>query len=257
MLFVICCFFFFKINFFEKFFREYHQGKNSLDPDQARHIVRPDLGPSCLQKLSADDTSRKRVNKIAHREIRTFDGQLSCCHVMNPFSRFPPNYCPIPPQVTSSRWTNVIIGCHSTYTSSISILLPFIHFITLRLHLHITTWGANTTLWNFIKHRMKDFCVVPFENLLKDLWSNVEFLLPWQQKGKQKSLLVKTSGKIGKIIGWKWSLVNSLSRLFICLIRWKYDTQGKGRVFLSINKGKSRQKLLDQFGNNFTQKVLV
>ena len=24
---------------------------NSLDPDQARHFVRPDLGPNCLQKF--------------------------------------------------------------------------------------------------------------------------------------------------------------------------------------------------------------
>ena len=35
---------------------------NSLDPDQARHFVGPDLGPSCLQRLSADDTMRQRVN---------------------------------------------------------------------------------------------------------------------------------------------------------------------------------------------------
>ena len=34
---------------------------NRLDPDQARHIVRPDLGPTRLQRLSADDTSRQRV----------------------------------------------------------------------------------------------------------------------------------------------------------------------------------------------------
>ena len=27
---------------------------NSLDPDQARHFVGPDLGPNCLQRLSAD-----------------------------------------------------------------------------------------------------------------------------------------------------------------------------------------------------------
>ena len=31
---------------------------NSLDPDQARYFVGPDLGPKCLQKLSADDTSK-------------------------------------------------------------------------------------------------------------------------------------------------------------------------------------------------------
>ena len=30
---------------------------NSLDPDQARHFVGPDLGPNCLQRLSADDKS--------------------------------------------------------------------------------------------------------------------------------------------------------------------------------------------------------
>ena len=30
---------------------------NSLDPDRARHNVGPDLGPNCLQSLSADDTN--------------------------------------------------------------------------------------------------------------------------------------------------------------------------------------------------------
>ena len=34
----------------------------SLDPDQARHFVRPDLGPNCLQRLSAD---------IAGKELHT------------------------------------------------------------------------------------------------------------------------------------------------------------------------------------------
>ena len=27
---------------------------NRFDPDQARHFVGPDLGPNCLQRLSAD-----------------------------------------------------------------------------------------------------------------------------------------------------------------------------------------------------------
>ena len=31
---------------------------NSLDPDQAGHSVGPDLGPDCLQKLSADEAWR-------------------------------------------------------------------------------------------------------------------------------------------------------------------------------------------------------
>ena len=34
---------------------------NSLDPDQVRHYVGPDLGPNCSQRVSADDTSRKIV----------------------------------------------------------------------------------------------------------------------------------------------------------------------------------------------------
>ena len=32
---------------------------NNLDPDQARPMVGPDLGPNCLQKSSADFTSRQ------------------------------------------------------------------------------------------------------------------------------------------------------------------------------------------------------
>ena len=38
---------------------------NSLDPDQARHFVGPDLGPNCLQRLSTDDTSNfKELMKL-------------------------------------------------------------------------------------------------------------------------------------------------------------------------------------------------
>ena len=32
---------------------------NSLDPDQARHFVGPDLGPNCLQRLSADKVGKE------------------------------------------------------------------------------------------------------------------------------------------------------------------------------------------------------
>ena len=38
--------------------------KNSLEPDQDRRCVGPDLGPNCLQRLSADDilaASKERV----------------------------------------------------------------------------------------------------------------------------------------------------------------------------------------------------
>ena len=35
---------------------------NSLNPNQARNFVVPDLDPKCLQRLTADETSRQRVN---------------------------------------------------------------------------------------------------------------------------------------------------------------------------------------------------
>ena len=34
------------------------QVSNSLDPDHAQHFDWPDLGPNCLQRLSADNKSR-------------------------------------------------------------------------------------------------------------------------------------------------------------------------------------------------------
>ena len=39
---------------------------NSLDQDQARHFVGPGLGSNSLQRLrlSADDTSRQKVNSL-------------------------------------------------------------------------------------------------------------------------------------------------------------------------------------------------
>ena len=43
---------------------------NSLDPDQARRIVGPDLGPNWLPKLSADNTSRQRVKR--HHAAKLF-----------------------------------------------------------------------------------------------------------------------------------------------------------------------------------------
>ena len=39
---------FFKINRFKIFFRNTIRVSNSLDPDQDRHSVGPDLGPNCL-----------------------------------------------------------------------------------------------------------------------------------------------------------------------------------------------------------------
>ena len=55
---------FFKINIFLKKIRNTIRVSNTLDPDQARHFVGPDLGPNCLQTFSADDTSRQIVQDI-------------------------------------------------------------------------------------------------------------------------------------------------------------------------------------------------
>ena len=52
---------------------------SSLDQDQAQHFVGPDLCPNCLLRLSADDTSRQRINNIfcfqcesEHKEEKTW-----------------------------------------------------------------------------------------------------------------------------------------------------------------------------------------
>ena len=48
---------FFKIIFPKNSFRTTLRVSNSLDPDQDRHCVGPDLGPNFLQRLLADDKS--------------------------------------------------------------------------------------------------------------------------------------------------------------------------------------------------------
>ena len=61
---------------------------NSLDRDQARQNVGPDLGPNCLQRLSADDTSFQLVNneitpldrlKIRRSKITVNNQKLTMC----------------------------------------------------------------------------------------------------------------------------------------------------------------------------------
>ena len=57
--------FFSKLTFSENSFKNTIRVSNSLDPDQARHFVGPDLGPNCLQSISADNTSRQRVKEVS------------------------------------------------------------------------------------------------------------------------------------------------------------------------------------------------
>ena len=75
------CFFVFadlfsKSTFLNNSFRNMIRVSNSLDPDQAQQNVGPDLGPNCLQMLSADATSRHRVSNN-HDQIMRF----ICCFI--------------------------------------------------------------------------------------------------------------------------------------------------------------------------------
>ena len=58
---------------------------NSLDPDQARHFVGPDLGLNCLQKLSTDEISRQRV-KVLFFLFVDFFFKEEIVHVVTPSS---------------------------------------------------------------------------------------------------------------------------------------------------------------------------
>ena len=63
--------FFSKTTFSKNYFRNTIRVSNSLDPDQARQYVGPDLGPNCLQRLSADDNSRQNVAALSQLQRTT------------------------------------------------------------------------------------------------------------------------------------------------------------------------------------------
>ena len=65
----VCADFLSKLTFPKNSFRTTIRLKvsNSLNPDQDRNFVGPDLNPNCLQRLSADDKSQ-----LARRESRCF-----------------------------------------------------------------------------------------------------------------------------------------------------------------------------------------
>ena len=58
---LFCCLLIFSKSTFSKYsIRNIIRVSNTLDPDQVRRFVGPDLGPNCLLRLSADDTSKWR-----------------------------------------------------------------------------------------------------------------------------------------------------------------------------------------------------
>ena len=52
---------------------------NSMDPDQARHFVEPNLDPNYLQRLSADDSSRQRVTLHGYMGFNARKPVLGVC----------------------------------------------------------------------------------------------------------------------------------------------------------------------------------
>ena len=55
------------VDFFQNhLFRKILSVSNTLDPDQARHFVGPNVGPNCLQGLSADDKIALIMQRIEY-----------------------------------------------------------------------------------------------------------------------------------------------------------------------------------------------
>ena len=57
----VVCLYFSKLSFSRNYFRNIKRVTNSVDPDQARHFVGPDLDPNCLYRLSAEGICGLRV----------------------------------------------------------------------------------------------------------------------------------------------------------------------------------------------------
>ena len=87
MLFWLSADFFQNQLFRKKYFRNSTRVSNSLDSDQARQFVGPDLDPNCLQKLSAEDTSRQRVNIFSLPD--RFDAMVKVEQALSVFFLYP------------------------------------------------------------------------------------------------------------------------------------------------------------------------
>ena len=136
---------FFKINFLKNYFRNTIRVSNSLD----LIFIGPDLGPNCLQKLSADDTSRQRVESLAssarHILCRPSNGGIF--------------------QVWHSVWSNLIENNHIlhilrpykgsrntwNYVKSSAISIHSSFYVTTHLS-KASNGGIICVYWGFIHH---------------------------------------------------------------------------------------------------------
>ena len=67
--------FFSKTAFFKNSLRNNIRVSNSLDPNQTRQLVGPDLGPNFLPRLSADGPSSQ---SFKHGEMQVLKGKQLC-----------------------------------------------------------------------------------------------------------------------------------------------------------------------------------
>ena len=63
-----CLLIFYLIQHFQNYLSGITSECQSVWIQSARHVVGPDLGPNCLQTMSADDTRRQKVNVGAHMD---------------------------------------------------------------------------------------------------------------------------------------------------------------------------------------------
>ena len=83
--------FFFKINFFKKFFLERYQSVKRFGSRSDGRYVSSDLGPNCLQRLSADDkyfTVKERVKILLLFASMSSKGLEEPVHPLSLFRAF-------------------------------------------------------------------------------------------------------------------------------------------------------------------------
>ena len=77
-----CRYLFFQNQLFENSFRNTIRVSDSSDENQAQLFVRPDLSPNCLQRLSADDTSRYFFLLKSFYFLKILSGKPSECQTV-------------------------------------------------------------------------------------------------------------------------------------------------------------------------------
>ena len=100
---------------------------NSFDPDKARHFVGPDLDQNCLQRLSADDTSRQRIK--AHWKLGKDLLYISIFRMS-----FPRN-------VTQNMFVLIKIYCKCVFLQ-VNVFMPCVNILNSCRHKQSSTAGS-------------------------------------------------------------------------------------------------------------------